>query len=121
MPAMRLHETCEVDGCRAPHLARGMCKSHYRRQRWADGKDGPNRTSRVPRRWIEVGALANGRPCIAAGWTISLVRCTGVWVRCPSCQAFTTALDLVVRRCEDCDVTMLLNEEELAVLGVVRT
>ena len=41
---------CEKDGCSGKHFALGLCRSHYRRRRWAEGRDGRGG-------WVPLGAL----------------------------------------------------------------
>jgi hypothetical protein len=38
----RSSRTCSVRGCREPHVARGMCKNHYQRLRYAERKQPPS-------------------------------------------------------------------------------
>lgn len=59
------HETCTIDGCDDPFLAKGMCNKHYHRSRNRDSLDDPQRMTiaeRIERKVTHV-EMGHGTPC----------------------------------------------------------
>lgn len=97
---------CQVEGCESKHLAKGMCRLHWRRSRYAT--EGRNPTTVLFAMVSLRGAhLPTVKP-VKARVTV------GVMVDCPACPDIMAASDPVRRVCRSCGTTALLNEEEVS-------
>lgn len=93
---------CDVAGCERPHLARGMCRSHYRKSRGWD---------RRPHRYELIGALVDG---VAARLQCERVPPAGLWVLCHGIVGIPDPARPAERWCSGCGAQILLNADELA-------
>lgn len=94
---------CDVPECGRKHFALGKCKSHYRRQRWAQGKDGAPSKRYVLR--VEVTDRLTGEVTPMKAWAI---RAVGWLVFCPRCCAMTGASSPTERYCLGCPTDLRL-------------
>lgn len=116
VPKVRVTRTCGVDGCEEKHLARGMCRQHYRRARYREGLDRrkqPTLISALVKRYDEAGEFIEPATSRRVAAEVSP---TLVFVECPDCGRVmfripNAAHDL--RDCAACRVRVMLNEEEV--------
>lgn len=100
--------TCGVDGCDAKHLARGMCRKHYRA--WQYEQDGDKRNPETV-----IGGMASLFGAYFPKPKPIKVRLTvGVMAYCPWCAATLAATSPTDRYCRGCGTTVVLNEEEVS-------
>jgi hypothetical protein len=112
---------CSVVSCDAKHFALGLCRKHYRRRRWTQGRDG--RDVAAGRR-IPVGALAKHYDAegnfTEEPYAVRVyVEVSGViFPHCPECGRImfkipeTDPMDL--RDCGSCRLRVNLNAEEVS-------
>lgn len=118
MAAPRLHAECSIDQCTDKHLALGLCRRHWKQQRWAEGKDRSASRRKTARTHVELRAHVNGerRTVIA-----EILRAEGerarAWIHCPDCERYTAADSELERRCRNCgtSVTLVRSDYEAAV------
>jgi hypothetical protein len=104
-----MHRSCDVEGCESKHLASGMCKSHYRRKRWAEGKDGSVAVR------LTLGAIV-WRHSAFAPESRSLVMTVpfGPIAYCPYCPCVMQCAPNNMRWCGGCGTSLQLNAEEVS-------
>lgn len=108
-PLPRVNRVCEVEGCDAKHVARGMCLSHWAKARRAAGIDG----SKLPT--ISLHAVAWLHSAYAPKVKVVLCKVTvGVVVKCPWCSAGMRATSPEFRICNGCGTSLELNADEVA-------
>ena len=121
-PREMAQRQCSASGCEAKHFALGLCRSHYRRKRWAEGRDGREAaSSRAP-----IGALAKHYDAtgtfVEEPFPVAVyadLSPTLVFPRCPECSAMLRKLSadsdpLDIRDCVPCRLRVNLNAEEVA-------
>lgn len=107
MPAHRLNRSCEMPDCGAKHLARGMCRQHYRK--WQYDRDGDKRNPVTV-----IGGMASLFGAYFPKPKPIKVRVTvGAMAHCPWCDSLMAATSPTHRFCRHCGTTAELNEEEV--------
>jgi hypothetical protein len=106
----RSSRTCDL--CDAKHFARGMCRNHYYRDRWAAGLDGSSAQgvtlSAVCHRW------ATSAPKVKA---VSCQLTVGIMPSCPMCDALMSPLSAHHFICRSCWTDAEFNPEEVSWLA----
>ncbi len=99
---------CTVDDCSAKHLARGMCRKHYRSWQWANGEE-------VAKPTHIIGSMASLHGAYYPKPKMVKVKvATGVLAYCPACTSLMGAVDEEHRYCNSCGTTLTLNMEEVS-------
>lgn len=113
MPAHRKYDTCQEPNCTAPHFALAKCKSHYRRARYAAGKDGARGTKAT----TTARAYVNGeRRRVVCEVLRSPGESTRVWGTCPDCGYYLGCRSEVDRYCRECGTQVTILDEDLALI-----
>jgi hypothetical protein len=97
-----------VDGCEQKHLARGMCRKHYRAWQYANSGDQKNPIQIIGGMASLFGAyFPKPKP-------IKVRVPVGVMAYCPWCDAVMGAISGGRRFCRNCGTTVVLNPEEVS-------
>lgn len=100
--------TCDQAECDGKHLARGMCRKHYRAWQWAQGAESPNPAI------IIMGMASLHGALFPKLKPIKVRPAVGVMAHCPWCDSLMGATSPVDRACRSCGTTVVLNEEEVS-------
>lgn len=96
---------CEVEGCGDVHLAKGMCRLHYRRSRYRFERSCPEVVLKGQ------VSLYGVRPLRVRNIVCHIA--VGVICTCPFCESPMGATSPSKRFCHGCGTTVALNPEEV--------
>ena len=106
-PKPRPVRTCSLPGCERTHLAKGLCRKHYKREQ-------PS-SSALPTITLNCLANLNGRTAPKVKTVeIRILANGGTLVRCPWCSSTMAFTSDAFRTCPMCVTTVALNPEELS-------
>ena len=113
-PRMFADRRCEVADCDAQYFAKGMCKPHYRRDRWAQGLDG--RTNR--QRETVLNAMCSRFSAFAPkAKPVRVALTIGIMPTCPSCSGRMAPMTPDHFLCCGCSTDAKFNAEEVSWLA----
>lgn len=100
---------CDECGCDGKHFAKGLCRRHYYRARWAAGLDGATSSSLILTSMASLYGTVTPK--------LKQVKCVvtvGLLVDCPWCGVVMAAHSNSGRTCPECSTTVELNPEEVS-------
>lgn len=99
----------QCDRCNAKHFAKGLCRRHYYRARWAAGLDGATSSALILTGMASLYGTVAPKPK-----PVKCIVTVGLLVDCPWCGVVMAAHSGSGRTCPECSTTVELNPEEVS-------